>query len=108
MRTLLPLAAALFAVNCSGSPTAPTAIPTQGSAASSAPLANLRWDVVAPGCTPKSPPSPLPDPEQARLEPGPHGTIVAFWPSYRTGLLHATLVESEQLLLVCDWEIADL
>ena len=107
MRTMLPLAAALLAVNCSTSPTAPSPV-REDPTASAAPLANLRWDVMAPGCTPKSPPSPLPDPQQARLEPGPHGTIVAFWPSYRAGMLHATLVEQDQQLLVCDWEIADL
>jgi hypothetical protein len=107
----LPLAAALVAASCSGSPTAPTPV-TAPSASSSSPLANLRWDIAAAGCPVKSPPSPIPDPAQARLEPGPHGTIVAFWPAYpmnsRSVMLHATLIERDAQLLVCDWDIADV
>jgi hypothetical protein len=110
MRILLPLAAALVAASCSGSPTAPT--PVTAPSASSSPLANLRWDIAAAGCPVKSPPSPIPDPAQARLEPGPHGTIVAFWPAYpmnsRSVMLHATLIERDAQLLVCDWDIADV
>ena len=107
MRIWLPIAAALLSVNCSNSPTAPTPVTAEPSSATTA-LSSLRWDVIAPGCPVKSPPSPIPDPMQGRLEPGPHGTIVAFWPTYRMGILHATLVEQGSQLLVCDWEIADI
>jgi hypothetical protein len=108
MRTWLPIAAALLAVNCSNSPTAPTPVTAEPSSAAPTALLNLRWDVTAPGCPAMSPPSPIPDPMQGHLEPGPHGTIVAFWPAYRLGILHATLVEQGSQLLVCDWEIADI
>ena len=111
MRILLPLCGALLAVCCSNSPTAPTPVTKEPSTASPA-LANLRWDVSAPGCPIKSPPSPIPNPSEARLEPGPHGTIVAFWPTYsfesRRVILQATLVEKDAQLLVCDWDVADL
>ena len=112
MRILLPLGAAVVAVSCSGSPTAPTPVPASPAAASASPLANLRWDATAAGCPVKSPPAPLPNPADAQLEPGPHGTIVAFWPAYRIDarrvMLHATLIERNAELLVCDWDIADL
>jgi hypothetical protein len=76
------------------------------------PLANLRWGVTAPGCPTQPPPSPLPDPAQAHLEPAPHGAIVAQFP-YRleTGrgvMLHARLIEQGSELLVCEWDIVDL
>ena len=111
MRILLPLCGALLAVCCSNSLTAPTPVTPQASSASPA-LSNLRWDVSAPGCPVKAPPSPIPNPSQARLEPGPHGTIVAYWTAYsmdsRQVMLHATLVEQDAQLLVCDWDVADL
>jgi hypothetical protein len=111
MRILLPLCGALLTVCCSNTLTGPTPVTSEPSTASPA-LMNLRWDVSAPGCPVKSPPSPLPNPAEARLEPGPHGTIVAYWPAYamesRRVTLHATLVETDAQLLVCDWDIADL
>jgi hypothetical protein len=112
MRTLLPLAAALLAASCSGSPTAPTPVTGSPSAVSPSPLANLRWDVATAGCPVKSPPSPIPNAADAQLEPGAHGTIVAYWPAYRIDsrrvMLHATLIEHDAQLVVCDWDIADL
>jgi len=112
MRILLPLCGALLAVCCSNSPTAPTPVAAQPPSASAATLSNLRWDISAPGCPVKSPPSPIPNSAEARLEPGPHGTIVAYWPGYaidsRRVMLHATLVEQDAQLIVCDWDVADL
>ena len=107
MRHLLLLCATLFAASCSGSPTAPTPV----SEPHTAPLHNLRWDVAAPGCPTQSPPTPLPDPAQASLEPGPHGAILARFPYRVHGrgvTLHATLIEQGTELLVCEWDIADL
>ena len=109
MRIALTLCTALFIAACANSPTAPTPIATPPPASSpSTSLANLRWDVTAPGCPVKAPPSPIPDPAQARLEPGPHGTIIAYWTDYRLGVLQATLVERDAELLVCDWDVADI
>ena len=101
------LCAAIFAVSCSSSPTSPTPV-----ALDPPRLSNLRWDLGAPGCPTQAPPSPLPNAAEAKLEPGPHGTIVAQWPylldSGRRVTLHASLVERGEELVVCEWDLADL
>jgi hypothetical protein len=54
----------------------------------------------------------LPNPDDATLEPGPHGAILAQWPylldSGRRVTLHARLMERGPDLLVCEWDLADL
>jgi len=101
------LCAAIFAVSCTSSPTSPTPV-----ALDPPRLSNLRWDLSAPGCPGQPPPSPLPNPDEATLEPGPHGDILARWPylldSGRRGTLHARLIERGAELVVCEWDLADL
>jgi len=66
----------------------------------------------SPGLPLAASPSPLPNPSEATLEPGPHGEILARWPyaldSGRRVTLHARLIERGTELVVCEWDLADL
>jgi len=101
------LCAAALAVSCTSSPTSPTPVTPDTPR-----LGNLRWDSPLPGCPSQPPPSPLPNPSEATLEPGPHGEILARWPyaldSGRRVTLHARLIERGTELVVCEWDLADL
>lgn len=124
MRFIIP-AALVFAAGCSGSPTSPSAL-VQSPVAEARSVASpgdgapagdtngtpaLRWDVVAPGCTPRPAPSPVPDPNDARLSQGPNGMTTASWwwmSAGREVLLVASFVDHEGLLKLCSWDTSDV
>ena len=111
MRSTLPfvLGFALCAVGCSETPLSPTEV-GRGSAAATAP--RLRWDLVAPGCTPRTPPSPIPETASARVSQEADGSIRASWdhvfPGGGTGLLYAKFVPSGTEWLLCFWDTASV
>jgi hypothetical protein len=111
MKSLI-LCAALLMIGCSDMPTAPSSNPPPAGNPPPSTTTALRWDLVAPGCSPEPPPSPLPDPTAARLTPGPEGVIVATWPyilpSGVDGLLIARFMESNEMLVLCSWDTSDL
>ncbi|MCC7176990.1 MAG: hypothetical protein IT177_01225 [Acidobacteria bacterium] len=124
MRFIIP-AALVLAAGCSGSPTSPSAL-VQSPVAEARSVASpgegapagdtngtpaLRWDVVAPGCTPRPVPSPLPDPTDARLSPGPNGMTAASWSWTSAGrdvLLIAYFIEHDGMLKLCSWDTSDV
>lgn len=135
---LIFLAAAMFATGCSGSPTSPTPVAearVSESRASQSPVGGapddgvpggvpgggapsegtpsrpaIRWDVIAPGCSPQPAPSPLPDPHAATLAPA-NGMTSATWPwtsAGRSVLLIAYFIEDDGMLKLCSWDTSDL
>ena len=106
MKGFLILAVLLLA-GCSTSPTSPSAV---SSLAPSAP--NLRWDIVASGCTPTAAPLPLPDPNTVVLSPQSDGSIMASAPytspTGRPVLLYARFLETSSGLALCSWDTADV
>ena len=132
MRFIL-LVAVVFVVGCSGSPTSPSLVaearasesrasespvggaPAEGAPGGGAPSEGtgpaIRWDVIAPGCSPRRAPSPIPDPNAATLSPGPSGMTTATWPwtsAGRSVLLIAYFVESDGMLKLCTWDSSDI
>jgi hypothetical protein len=129
MRFIL-LTAAMFAAGCSGSPTSPTPVAearVSESRASQSPVGGapddgapgggtpsrpaIRWDVIAPGCSPQPAPSPLPDPNAAILSPEANGLTSATWQWTSAGrpvLLIAYFMEDGGMLKLCSWDTSDL
>ncbi len=134
MRFIL-LTAAMFAAGCSGSPTSPTPVaearvsesrasqspvggaPDDGAPGGEAPSEGtpsrpaIRWDVIAPGCSPPPAPSPLPDPNAATFAPARNGMTSATWPwtsAGRSVLLIAYFIEDDGMLKLCSWDTSDL
>lgn len=72
----------------------------------------LRWDLVAPGCSPSTPPSPLPDSDMARVHSHDPGVKVATWdwsyPAGRPAMLQAQFVRTGEIWALCYWDTSDL
>lgn len=113
MRSMPPLilALALFAAGCSETPLSPTSLADGVGVTEPSSTTKLRWDLVAPGCTPRTPPSSIPDSAAARLTREPDGSITASWWDYTlpgggTGLLYARFVLSGAEWSLCFWDTA--
>jgi hypothetical protein len=67
---------------------------------------------VAPGCTPRTPPSPIPDSTAARVIQEPDGSIFASWdytfPGGGTRLLYARFVLSDTNWSLRFWDTASV
>jgi hypothetical protein len=113
VKSPLPLILGLALVaGCSDSPVSPTALDGgAGVTEPSRPL-TLRWDLVAPNCSPRTPPSPLPEAISARVNHEPDGSIQASWdytfPEGGTGLLYARFVRSGNEWALCFWDTASV
>jgi hypothetical protein len=110
VRSTLPLLLTLVLVTagCSESMLSPSPI-EDGDGAPAAP--KLRWDRVAPGCSPRTPPSPIPDVASARVTHEADGSITVSWLNYPfpqggTGLLYARFVQSGAEWALCFWDTA--
>lgn len=71
----------------------------------------LRWDRAAPGCSPQTPPSPLPNAASAHIERISDDVVTASWPhtmsAGRPVILHARFVRIGEEMLLCYWDYAD-
>ena len=110
MRSILVmvLGASLVTAACSETPLSPTPVPA---ATTPAGTLNLRWDVVAAGCTPNPAPSPLPDAAAARVNLEGDGSIAASWsivsPDNRAETLYAKFRPSGSDWALCAWDTVD-
>jgi hypothetical protein len=67
--------------------------------------------VIAPGCSPRPAPSPLPDSNEATLSRAANGMTAATWPWMSVGrsvLLIAYFIEDDGMLKLCSWDTSDL
>lgn len=89
-------------------PTGPT--PVADAPANQAPT--LRWDRVAAGCTPRTPPSPTPAQADANIEKLGESRIAASWPTTMPDgtatILHAQFVLNGNDYELCTWDYADV
>ena len=105
----LVLGAVLMTAACSETPISPT---SASAASSLSATPNLRWDVVAAGCTPAPSPSPLPDAATARVALEADGALRATWAivsdTNRPGTLYAKfLSHGSSDWALCSWDTVD-
>ena len=104
----LVLGAVLMTAACSETPISPT---SASAASSLSATPNLRWDVVAAGCSPAPSPSPLPDAASARVALEADGTLRATWAivsnADRAGTLYAKFQAYGSDWALCSWDTVD-